>query len=66
MAFVLLPFIYRVLGDVLVAPHEFTGKQEGTLPERELMPIKPALGVAGPDRALEWFQQHSAQVSWGR
>ena len=40
MAFVLLPFVCRVFGDVLVALHEFTVKQEGTLPKRELMPIR--------------------------
>lgn len=44
MAFVLLPFVCRVLGDVLVALHEFTVKQERTLPKREWMPIRTCAG----------------------
>lgn len=51
MAFVLVPFICRVLGDIPVALHEFTVKQEGTLPKRELMPVETYAGsMVAPTR----------------
>lgn len=44
------------LGDVPVAPHEVSAKQEGILPKIELMPIKTD---TTPTRHLVWLQPHA-------